>query len=100
MKIKVKGTKKQYIRDLSNIKKKLYKGDTERDISKRISKKKQFKQYIRVLEHNLSLEQSRNKDLMQWIREIEDELNKNHSYIAKLEEELKTFRGEDYIFVE
>lgn len=75
MKIKAKGTKKQYIRDLSNIKKKLYKGDTERDISKRISKKKQFKQYIRVLEYNLSLAQQENEKLILTIRHLENFLD-------------------------
>jgi len=75
MKIKAKGTKKQYIRDLSNIKKKLYKGDTEREISKRISKKKQFKQYIRVLEYNLSLAQQENEKLILTIRHLENSLD-------------------------
>ena len=75
MKIKAKGTKKQYIRDLSNIKKQLYKGDKERDISKRISKKKQFKQYIRVLEYNLSLAQQENEKLILTIRHLENSLD-------------------------
>lgn len=47
-----KGTKKQYYKDLFAIQRRI-EGDMQK-ITKRCSKKKHYKQYIRVLEHDLN----------------------------------------------
>lgn len=69
------GTRKYYYRDLFAIKKIIRKHDGREDVLKRLSKKKQYKAYIRYLLSDIEELEETNEELRHYIDDLERELD-------------------------
>lgn len=73
-------TRKHYYRDLWRIKKVINKHDGREDVIKRLSKKKQYKAFIRYLLSEIDELEKENYRHIEYIKELEIELDDYRSY--------------------
>ena len=73
-------TRKHYYRDLWRIKKAINKHDGREDVITRLSKKKQYKAFIRYLLIEIQESEEEEERLRDYIKELEIELDDYRSY--------------------